>query len=99
MTVMGGYDKFIPMARRAKIACSIDSRLLARVERLREETGESRSALIGRALTKLTAEGEHDAEVRRYVAAYREQPENQVEVEAARRHTRRTLPRLPWNDR
>jgi hypothetical protein len=84
------------MSRRAKIACSIDAGLLARVEMIRLGTGESRSAVIGRALMKLTSEAAHEEQVRRYQAAYREQPEGRSAVAAARRQARRTLARLPW---
>jgi metal-responsive CopG/Arc/MetJ family transcriptional regulator len=84
--------------RRAKVAFSIDARLLARVERIRANTGESRSAVISRAVAKLTSENAHGEQVRRYVAAYQEQPEDQQHVDAARRAARRTLARLPWED-
>lgn len=87
------------MGRRAKIACSIDAGLLARVESLRLLTGETRSAVIGRALTKLTSEEAHAEQVRRYRAAYLEQPEVAHEIEVARWHARRTLARLPWDDK
>ena len=93
-----GYDKFIPMVRKAKVAISIDARVLARVERIRTSTGESRSAVIGRALTLLTSQSVHDERVQRYLAAYREQPEDEMQVRVARRQARRTLARLPWKD-
>ena len=86
------------MARRAKVAFSIDAGLLARVESIRLVTGETRSAVIGRALAQLTSDEAHAEQVRRYRAAYREQPEAVHELEAARRHARRTLTRLPWDD-
>ncbi|MEI9941437.1 MAG: hypothetical protein WDO69_29815 [Pseudomonadota bacterium] len=87
------------MPRRSKIACSIDAGLLARVESIRLLTGESRSAVIGRALTKLTSEEAHAEQVRRYRAAYLEQPETPHEIEVAQRHARRTLARLTWADK
>jgi metal-responsive CopG/Arc/MetJ family transcriptional regulator len=86
------------MARKAKIACSIDAQLLAKVERIRLHSGESRSAVIGRALQKLTSESAHEEEVARYIVAYREQPERPSEIRAARRQMRRTLSRLPWGE-
>jgi metal-responsive CopG/Arc/MetJ family transcriptional regulator len=86
------------MARRAKIAFSIDAKLLARVERIRLSTGESRSAVIGRALARLTSEHIHAAQAQRYREAYCEQPEGKTEVRGARLHARRTLARLPWED-
>jgi metal-responsive CopG/Arc/MetJ family transcriptional regulator len=67
----------------AKVACSLDRRLLARVERLRARTGESRSAVIGRALALLTTDEAQAAAVRRYVEAYREMPESSEDVVAA----------------
>jgi metal-responsive CopG/Arc/MetJ family transcriptional regulator len=84
------------MRRKAKVAFSLDSQLLARIERIRQDTGESRSAVIGRALERLTSESAHRHEVERYVAAYREQPESRSEISSARRRARRTLSRLPW---
>ncbi|HWZ89538.1 MAG TPA: hypothetical protein VNW92_11830 [Polyangiaceae bacterium] len=45
---------------------------------------------------KLTSEAAHEEQVRRYQAAYREQPEGRSAVAAARRQARRTLARLPW---
>jgi len=86
------------MTRRAKVAFSIDARLRARVERIRSSTGETRSAVISRALARLTSEQAHDAQVQQYVRAYREQPEARTEVDASRRHARRTLARLAWKD-
>ena len=84
--------------RRAKIACSIDWRLLAQVERLRAVTGETRSAVVDRALAKLTNEELRAARVRRYVEAYRETPETNPDERTARDLARRTLSRLPWDD-
>jgi len=84
------------MPPRAKVAFSIDARILARVERIRSISGETRSAVIGRALERLTRENAHDEQVRRYLAAYREKPEDETQVGAARRQARRTLVRLPW---
>jgi metal-responsive CopG/Arc/MetJ family transcriptional regulator len=85
--------------RRAKVAFSIDANLLVRVEHIRASTGESRSAVISRAIAKLTSEKEYDERVRRYVAAYQEQPEDRRQVGTARRSARRVLARLPWEDR
>lgn len=84
------------VARKTKIACSLDARLLAQVERLRASTGESRSAVIGRALQALTEHQQQQARVARYVDAYREQPESEAEVAAARATARRHLATLPW---
>lgn len=84
------------MSRAAKIACSIDAALLERVESIRARTGESRSALISRALLALTSESARARAVVRYVQAYREHPETLEEVRAARASARRALSRLDW---
>ena len=98
LTINQKYDKFIPVARKAKVAFSVDARVLSRVERIRMSTGESRSAVIGRALAMLTSERVHAAEVQRYQEALRELPETETDVRAARMRARRTLARLPWED-
>jgi metal-responsive CopG/Arc/MetJ family transcriptional regulator len=82
--------------RHAKFACSVDAAILARIERIRARTGESRSALVSRALLKL-AQAEADEErVRRYVEAYKEKPESKAEVSAASRIARRVLRAMAW---
>ncbi len=81
-----------------KVAVSVDSGLLSRVEALRYKTGETRSALFVRALRKLLDAEEHQRRVEQYVAAYREQPESADAVTAARLMARRSLAALPWDD-
>jgi hypothetical protein len=95
---MDGYDRFIPMPKVAKFACSIDADLLARVESARRRTGESRSAFISRALRLLTAETARAMAVARYVEAYRERPESAADVGAARQSALRALSQLPWEE-
>jgi hypothetical protein len=85
------------MSNVAKVACSIDADLLARVESVRKRTGESRSAFISRALRMLTAESARALAVARYVEAYRERPESSGVVGAARRTAHRALSRLTWD--
>lgn len=84
------------MANRAKVAFSLDPEVLASVERLRLRTGESRSAVIGRAIKLLTESELRAAQIERYVQSYREQPEAPKDVAVARRLARRVLARLPW---
>jgi metal-responsive CopG/Arc/MetJ family transcriptional regulator len=86
------------MANAAKIACSIDADLLRRVEAVRARTGESRSALISRALLALTAESVRAQSVKRYVEAYEKHPEGPADVAVARRSARRALTRVAWED-
>jgi len=86
------------MAKAAKIAVSLEPGLLRRVERVREQSGESRSAFVSRALRQLTREDEHARRVLEYVQAYREKPETAAEVSAARASARRALAVLPWDE-
>jgi metal-responsive CopG/Arc/MetJ family transcriptional regulator len=84
--------------RRAKFACSIDASLLGRIEQLRARTGESRSAMVSRALARLADDEYHAARVLRYIEAYREQPESADEIELATALARRVLARVPWDE-
>jgi metal-responsive CopG/Arc/MetJ family transcriptional regulator len=86
------------MSNVAKVACSIDARLLARVESVREKTGESRSAFISRAIRALMAESARAQALARYVQAYAQHPESSKDVQAARRSARRALSRLAWEE-
>jgi hypothetical protein len=95
-TVLGTIRSY-RMSKSAKIAFSLDARLLDRVERVRARTGESRSALIARALVAVTEEEARRQDILQYVEAYRRQPETPAEVTMARASARRTLERLPWD--
>jgi predicted transcriptional regulator len=86
------------VARTAKIAISLDRELLSRIERVRALTGESRSAVVSRALKQLTREEQHDRRVREYVQAYRDKPETAAEVGAARASAKRVLAALAWDE-
>jgi len=86
------------VARAAKIAVSLETELLRRVERVRGQTGESRSAFVSRALRRLTREDEHAQRVLEYVQAYRDKPETAAEVTAARAAAKRALAALPWEE-
>jgi metal-responsive CopG/Arc/MetJ family transcriptional regulator len=84
--------------RAVKIAVTVDPDVLARAERLRRATGESRSALVTRALAELLQPDAHRRRVARYVLAYRERPESAAEVEAARALAAVSLAALPWTE-
>jgi metal-responsive CopG/Arc/MetJ family transcriptional regulator len=86
------------MPTTAKIAVSLDADLLRRVERLRGRSGESRSALVSRALRLLTQEEEEALRVSEYIRAYREHPETQKEVAATRAVAKRSLATVPWDE-
>ena len=84
--------------RSAKVAVSIDRSLLARAERLRSVTGESRSALVSRAVRLLLRDETRARDVEDYVEAYRRVPESQVDGRVARELARRAFTSLPWDD-
>jgi metal-responsive CopG/Arc/MetJ family transcriptional regulator len=86
------------MAKAAKIAVSLEAELLRRVERVREQTGESRSAVVSRALRRLTREDEQARRVVEYAQVYRDKPETPAEVSAARSSAKRALSALAWDE-
>jgi metal-responsive CopG/Arc/MetJ family transcriptional regulator len=86
------------MSTTAKIAVSLDADLLKRVERLRGKSGESRSALVSRALRLLAHEEELAQRVQGYVRAYRDHPETSGEVAAVRELAKRTLTAVAWDE-
>jgi metal-responsive CopG/Arc/MetJ family transcriptional regulator len=86
------------MARTGKIAVSLEIELLQRIETVRQQTGESRSAVVSRALRQLTQADEHSRRVVEYMTAYRDKPETAREVTAARVSARHALAALPWDD-
>jgi metal-responsive CopG/Arc/MetJ family transcriptional regulator len=86
------------VVNRAKIAFSLEPEVLASVEKLRARTGESRSAVIVRAIKLLTESDQKAARVARYVSSYREHPETAREIQVARRQAQAVLAALPWDD-
>lgn len=87
------------MARGAeKLAISLDRDLLRRAERLRETTGESRSALIARALKQFLRAEELERQAREYSEAYQRSPETAADARAARVLARRSLAQVDWDD-
>ncbi len=71
------------MSKRRKVAISVPAVLLDEVERQREQTGETRSAVFERALEAYLAAERHVEASRQYVAGYRRVPETRAEVRAA----------------
>ncbi len=83
------------MARSSKLAISLPRTLLAAVEKLRRETGESRSAFFQRAARHLLQDRERKARIDRYLEGYRKRPESHAEVSAAEAAATRLLAEEP----
>lgn len=81
-----------------KVTISVDRELLRRVEALRKNTGESRSALVSRALSRLIEEQEQRDRIAEYIKTYQEHPEEQVDVDRARSLAKASLANLPWDE-
>ena len=81
-----------------KIAISLDPALLSGIEAIRSRTGESRSAVVARALRALLDEDRRRTSVAAYVEGYRRVPETAAEVESASRVARDALAAVPWDD-
>jgi hypothetical protein len=88
------------MARASeKVAVSLERDLFQRAERLRRASGESRSALVGRALRQLLREESLARDIELYVQAYERTPETDQDRRRARALARRSLSALPWEDK
>ena len=69
--------------RTVKVAISLPKEEFDAVERLRQELGLSRSALIARALRAWLKERSETQQVRRYLEGYRRNPESEKEIAEA----------------
>ena len=83
--------------RAEKVAISLPPELLARVEQWRARTGESRSAVVRRALELLLRRLDHFEAVREYVEAYEVHPETE-EDERLGAPTPEELSRDEWDE-
>jgi hypothetical protein len=81
-----------------KVAVSLERELFLRAERLRRASGESRSALVGRALRQLLRDEGVASDVKQYVEAYRRVPETNADEKRARVLARRSLAALAWDE-
>jgi len=70
-------------ARTVKVAISLPKEEFDAVERLRQELGLSRSALIARALRAWLEERSEEQQIRRYLEGYRRNPESEKEIAEA----------------
>jgi metal-responsive CopG/Arc/MetJ family transcriptional regulator len=79
-----------------RVAISLPRELLKSVERLRRETGESRSALVQRALREVISQKKRAEDLRRYVEGYLAAPETADEISAAEAAAGQLLAEEPW---
>jgi metal-responsive CopG/Arc/MetJ family transcriptional regulator len=84
------------MAASVKIAISLPRQLVRLMERERKRTGETRSALVRRAVRRLFQDQEHMLQVSEYVEGYRAQPETEEEIAAAEAEAAELFSREPW---
>jgi len=84
------------MSKISKIAISLPEEILEAVEREREESGETRSGIFRRAVELLLRQRKEREMSGRYINAYRQIPETQEEIEAARRSASAILAEEPW---
>lgn len=71
------------MAASKKISISLPVDLVKRIEKERRRTGETRSALIRRAVRLMFRAQSHAARVQKYVEGYTREPETDDEVRDA----------------
>jgi len=79
-----------------KIAISLPASLAGKIERERKRTGETRSALVRRAVERWFAEREERARIAAYVEGYRTHPESEEEIAAAEAGAVSLLGGEPW---
>jgi len=84
------------MAKVTKIAISIPEEMLNAVEKEREESGESRSQVFRRAIELLLRQRKEQELSEQYIQAYRQMPETEEEVKAARQAAISILAEESW---
>ncbi len=84
------------MSRTDRIAISLPKQVLDAVERVRHQTGETRSGLIQRAIRQMLEGAAKSTRVRQYVEGYARDPEGAAEVRAAEASAARLLAQEPW---
>ena len=84
------------MPKTVKIAISLTEDMLSAVEQERKESGESRSELFRRAVEILLRRRREREMRERYIQAYKQTPETEQEIEAARRAASAILSGESW---
>jgi metal-responsive CopG/Arc/MetJ family transcriptional regulator len=82
----------------SKVAITVDSALLEKIESLRRGTKESRSAVFARAARLLLGAEERKRKIQRYVEAYREVPESEAEIDQAHTLAVAALRGVEWEE-
>ncbi len=80
----------------AKIAISLPLELARRVERLRKETGESRSAIFRKAVERIFEEREQAKRRAAYIEGYRKMPETAEDRVVPESVVMETIAKEPW---
>lgn len=83
------------MSQSAKIAISLPKDLMYRIEQLRTETGETRSAFIRRMLELAFQQRETAHKIRAYIEGYQKNPESDEEIAEAEANAL-ILTQEPW---
>jgi metal-responsive CopG/Arc/MetJ family transcriptional regulator len=87
------------MARTSeKVAISLDREIFEQAEQVRKASGETRSALVARALRQLLRDESQTRAVAEYVEAYRRFPETTTDERRARALARKSVAALAWDD-
>lgn len=84
------------MKRSVKVAISLPSELLARVDKYRRSSGASRSEVFRRALESQLQRKQQEEEIERYVQGYERHPESEREIEEALVAGQVALAEEPW---
>ena len=80
----------------AKLAISLPRSLMKQMEKLRKDSGESRSLFIRRAIRHLIESQAKKRKIQQYVDGYSRNPETQEEVKAAEAAATYLLAEEPW---
>jgi metal-responsive CopG/Arc/MetJ family transcriptional regulator len=84
------------MSSSKKLAISLPKELVSRMEKLRKQTGETRSAFIRRAIQLVFKKLDKEARLKEYIDGYRKKPESAEEVAAAQASATQLLAQEPW---
>jgi metal-responsive CopG/Arc/MetJ family transcriptional regulator len=83
------------MNRVVKVAISLPEELLEQIDRASSQAGISRSDYFRQAAVNLL-DAKTDADIKRYVQGYRDNPEGPDEIEEARAGASSILALAPW---